>query len=83
PDRKPANFDNNVLYAGQTSIYMEQGQEYIISAKTDGTFTAHHDGNKESDNVVLWIMDKDVRNYQIVSDLKTGTTGTKIIWNKP
>ncbi|MDK7308161.1 phage tail spike protein [Streptococcus oralis] len=83
PDRKPANFDNAILYVGQTSIYMEQGQEYIISAKTDGTFTAHHDGNKESDNVVLWIMDKDVRNYQIVSDLKTGTTGTKIIWNKP
>ena len=83
PDRKPANFDNNILYVGNTSIYMEQGQEYIISAKTDGNFTAHHDGNKESDNVVLWIMDKDVRNYQIVSDLKTGTTGTKIIWNKP
>ena len=83
PDRKPANFDNAILYVGQTSIYMEQGQEYIISAKTDGTFTAHHDGNKESDNVVLWIMDKDVRNYQIVSDLKTGTTGTKITWNKP
>nr|DAU42449.1 MAG TPA: tail protein [Caudoviricetes sp.] len=83
PDRKPANFDNNVLYAEQTSIYMEQGREYIISAKTDGSFTAYHDGNKESDNVVLWIMDKNVRNYQIVSDLKTGTTGTKIIWNKP
>ena len=83
PDRKPANFDNNILYVGNTSIYMEQGQEYIISAKTDGNFTAHHDGFKESDNVVLWIMDKDVRNYQIVSDLKTGTTGTKIIWNKP
>ena len=83
PDRKPANFDNNILYVGNTSIYMEQGQEYTISAKTDGNFTAHHDGNKESDNVVLWIMDKDVRNYQIVSDLKTGTTGTKIIWNKP
>ena len=83
PDRKPANFDNAILYEGNTSIYMEQGQEYIVSAKTDGTFTAHHDGNKESDNVVLWIMDKDVRNYQIVSDLKTGTTGTKIIWNKP
>nr|DAK34686.1 MAG TPA: Neck appendage protein [Caudoviricetes sp.] len=83
PDRKPANFDNAILYAGNTSIYMEQGQEYIISAKTDGTFTAHHDGNKESDNVVLWIMDKDVRNYQIVSDLKTGTTGTKFVWDKP
>ena len=83
PDRKPANFDNNVLYAGQTSIYMEQGQEYIISAKTDGNFTAHHDGNKESDNVVLWIMDKSVINYQIVSDLKTGTTGTRFVWNRP
>ena len=83
PDRKPANFDNNILYVGNTSIYMEQGQEYIISAKTDGNFTAHHDGLKESDNVVLWIMDKDVRNYQIVSDLKTGTTGTKFVWNKP
>ena len=83
PDRKPANFDNNVLYAGQTSIYMEQGQKYIISAKTNGNFTAHHDGNKESDNVVLWIMDKNVRNYQIVSDLKTGTIGTKFIWNNP
>lgn len=83
PDRKPANFDNNVLYAGNTSISMEQGQEYIISAKTDGNFTAHHDGTKESDNVVLWIMDKDIRNYQIVSDLKTGTVGTRFVWNRP
>ena len=83
PDKKPANFDNNILYKDSTSIYMEQGQEYIVSAKTDGNFTAHHDGNKESDNVVLWIMDKDVKNYQIVSDFKTGTTGTKITWNKP
>lgn len=83
PDKKPANFDNNILYKDSTSIYMEQGQEYIVSAKTDGNFAAHHDGLKESDNVVLWIMDKDVRKYQIVSDLKTGTTGTKITWNKP
>lgn len=83
PDKKPANFDNNVLYAGNTSISMEQGQEYIISAKTNGNFTAHHDGDRESDNVVLWIMDKNVRNYQIVSDLKTGTIGTKFVWSKP
>ena len=83
PDKKPANFDNNVLYAGNTSISMEQGQEYIISAKTNGNFTAHHDGNRESDNVVLWIVDKNVRTYQIVSDLKTGTIGTKFVWSKP
>ena len=83
PDKKPANFDNNILYKDSTSIYMEQGQEYIVSAKTDGNFTAVHNGSVESDNVVLWLMDDKYQNYQIVSDLKTGTTGTKITWNKP
>ena len=82
PDKKPANFDNNILYKDSTSIYMEQGQEYIVSAKTDGNFSALHE-NVESDNVVLWLMDDKYQNYQIVSDLKTGTTGTKITWNKP
>ena len=82
PDKKPANFDNNILYKDSTSIYIEQGQEYIVSAKTDGNFSALHK-NVESDNVVLWLMDDKYQNYQIVSDLKTGTTGTKITWNKP
>ena len=83
PDKKPANFDNNILYKDSTSIYMEQGQEYIVSAKTDGNFMAIHNGSVESDNVVLWLMDDKYQNYQIVSDLKTGTTGTKFTWNKP
>lgn len=83
PNKQPANFDNNILYKDSTSIYMEQGQKYIVSAKTDGNFTAIHNGSVESDNVVLWLMDDKYQNYQIVSDLKTGTTGTKITWNKP
>ena len=83
PNKQPANFDNNVLYKNETSIYLEQGQEYIVSAKTDGNFTALHIGGMESDNVVLWLMDDKYQNYQIVSDLKTGTFGTKIAWNKP
>ena len=83
PNRNPANFDNNVLYHNETSIYMVNGQRYRISAKTDGTFTSHHDGLKESDNVVLWIMNKAITNYQIVSDAKTGTTGTEFVWNRP
>lgn len=83
PNRNPANFDNNVLYHNETSIYMVNGQRYRISAKTDGTFTSHHDGFKESDNVVLWITDKAVANYQIVSNAKTGTTGTEFTWNRP
>lgn len=83
PDKKPTNFDNNVLYKTETSVYLEQNQKYLISAKSDGNFTALHNGNVESDNVILWLMDDKYQNYQIVSDLKTGTTGTLITWVKP
>lgn len=83
PDRKPTNFDNNVLYKTETSVYLEQNQKYLVSAKSDGNFTALHNPNIESDNVTLWLIDDKYQNYQIVSDLKTGTTGTLVTWNKP
>nr|DAX56571.1 MAG TPA: tail protein [Caudoviricetes sp.] len=83
PDKKPTNFDNNVLYKSETSVYLEQDQKYLISAKSDGNFTALHNANIESDNVTLWLIDDKYQNYQIVSDLKTRTTGTLITWNKP
>lgn len=83
PDKKPTNFDNNVLYKTETSVYLEQNQKYLVSAKSDGNFTALHNPNIESDNVTLWLMDDKYQNYQIVSDLKTGTTGTLITWVKP
>lgn len=83
PDKKPTNFDNFALYKNETSVYLEQNQKYLISAKSDGNFTALHNGNVESDNVVLWLMDDKIQNYQIVSDLKTGTTGTLVTWSKP
>lgn len=82
PDRKPTNFDNNVLYKTETSVYLEQNQKYLVSAKSDGNFTALHNANVESDNVTLWLIDDKYQNYQIVSDLKTGTTGTLVTWNK-
>ena len=83
PDSKPTGFDNQVLYVQSTSIDLVKGEKYLISAKTDGVFSGDHNGNRESDNVVLWLMDKTVTNYQIVSDSNTGTTGTIFIWNKP
>ena len=83
PDKKTTNFDNFVFYKSETSVYLEQNQKYLISAKSDGNFTALHNGNVESDNVILWLMDDKIQNYQIVSDLKTGTTGTLITWVKP
>lgn len=83
PDKKPTNFDNNVLYKNETSVYLEQDQKYLVSAKSDGNFTALHNANVESDNVTLWLIDDKYQNYQIVSDLKTGTIGTLVTWNKP
>ena len=83
PDKKPTNFDNNVLYKTETSVYLEQNQKYLVSAKSDGDFAALHNPNNESDNVTLWLTDDKYQNYQIVSDLKTGTTGTLITWVKP
>lgn len=83
PDINPSNFDNNVLYVQSTSIDLVMGEKYLISAKTDGVFSSDHNGNRESDNVVLWLMDKTVTNYQIVSNNNTGTTGTLFTWNKP
>lgn len=83
PDRKPTNFDNNVLYKTETSVYLEQNQKYLVSAKSDGNFTALHNANVESDNVTLWLIDDKYQNYQIVSDLKTGTIGTLVTWSKP
>jgi host specificity protein len=83
PDRKPTNFDNQILYHNETSIHLVQNEKYRISAKTDGIFSSQHNGLKESDNVVLWLMDKTVTQYQIVSDAKTGTTGTEFVWSRP
>lgn len=83
PNRNPANFDNNTLYSQDTSVYLVQNEKYRISAKTDGNFSSSHTPNNENDNVVLWLMDKAVSNYQIVSDAKTGTTGTEFVWNRP
>lgn len=83
PDRKPTNFDNQMLYHNETSIHLVQNEKYRISAKTDGIFSSQHNGLKESDNVVLWLMDKAVTQYQIVSDAKTGTTGTEFVWSRP
>ena len=83
PNRNPANFDNNTLYSQDTSVYLVQNEKYRISAKSDGNFTSWHSPNNENDNVVLWLMDKAVTQYQIVSDTKTGTAGTEFVWNRP
>ena len=83
PDKRPANFDNNALYKNETSVYLEKGKEYILSAKSDGYFTSNHNPNFESDDVTIWLVDGNWSDYKLISDNQTGTTGTKFTWNKP
>lgn len=82
PDSRPTDFNNIGFYQNETSIYLEQNKNYIVSAKTDGIFTQYHNPDVESDNVVLWLYrPRDVR--KLISDSKTGTTGTQFIWDHP
>ncbi|WP_080983455.1 hypothetical protein [Streptococcus constellatus] len=82
PDRKPESFDNWQAFY-ESEIYLEKGKRYIISGKTDGIFSNNHQPTTESDNVVLWFLNKSWTVTQIVSGPDTGTTGTKFIWNNP
>lgn len=75
----PNNYDNWIPYP-KTTVYLENGSQYIISAKTDGNFSSTHAPAVESDNVVLWLINAQMTSNTIVSDAKTGTTGTVFTW---
>lgn len=64
-----------------TYVYLENGKQYVLSGETDGNFTSIHDFFKESDNVVLWLVNPNTSFNKIMSDGKTGTTGTVFTWN--
>ncbi|AZF92669.1 hypothetical protein PQE88_gp15 [Streptococcus phage CHPC1109] len=81
PDSKPTDFDNYAYYENETSVYLEQNKKYIISAKTDGNFSDHHNPYADSDNVVLMLFGGGI--LKIISDSNTGTTGTQFIWDHP
>lgn len=84
PNSSPVNnFDNIGVYTN-SKIYLENGKNYKIKAKTDGVFTNVHNSSVESDNVVLWFVnDNSYELNKIVSSSTTGTTGTTFTWDKP
>lgn len=83
PDKKNlTTFDNYQSYPDST-VYLENDKQYIISAETDGYLTSIHNGTVESDNVVLWIVNADQSVNKIVSNDKTPTTGSIFTWDRP
>lgn len=81
PFKPNANKVDNWQRFEDTYVYLENGKQYVLSGETDGNFTSIHDGSKESDNVVLWLVNPDTSFNKIMSDDKTGTTGTVFTWN--
>ena len=74
--------DNWSTYTTST-VYMEQGQQYTVHANASSglVWSGTHDNSKESNNVVLWLVDGRSVN-QIISDANTGTR-TTFTWNHP
>ncbi len=77
----PYKHDNYIVYPKVTA-YLEEGKQYIVSAKTDGAFSNIH-VNVESDNIILWMVKQGGSVNQIISDTKTAEAGTPFIWNHP
>lgn len=77
-----SKIDNYQIYSDST-VSLENGKEYVISAETDGYLTSIHETTKESDNVVLWIVKPDIGVNAIVSNDRTATTGSKFVWENP
>ena len=74
--------DNWEMYSDST-VYMTQGQQYTVHADASSglVWSGTHDPNRESNNVVLWLVDGKSIN-QIISDDNTGTR-TTFMWNQP
>lgn len=77
-----SRINNYIIYAAST-VYMTQGQQYIVHANASNglAWSSTHNPSVESNNVVLWLVDNKSVN-QIISDANTGT-GTTFIWNHP
>lgn len=81
PFKPNANKIDNWQRFENTYVYLENGKQYVLSGETDGVFSNVHNVFEESDRVVLWLVDPDKSFNKIVSDDKTGTSGTAFIWN--
>lgn len=79
-----SKLDNFTVYK-DTTAYLENGKTYTISAKAkDGlVFSSVHEPTKQSNKIVLWMVDTVWRYNVIVSDNKTDTVGTVFKWGYP
>ena len=78
---KNNNSDNWQIYEDSTA-YLEQGQTYTISGKTNGTWSGTHEGGVESDRCVLWFVNGSDINTIVSSDNQINNSN-QFIWAYP
>ena len=62
--------------------YLEQGQTYTISGKTNGTWSGTHNNTTESDRCVLWFTDGQHINTIVTSDNQVNNSN-QFVWTNP
>ena len=90
PQRDLDSYDNfdNYQYYTNTSVTLEKGKRYIFGGKTDGKFSNIHNGEIESDRVVVFVTQYDnatdtQKNFQIISSGDSANGGTGFRFNQP
>ena len=71
---------DNYEWYQTTVVEMVQGQQYTLSASTNGVFSGDHTPGVESDKCILWLVGSDAS--YIISDSNTAQ-GTTFTWKRP
>ena len=72
---------DNLIMTGQR-VRLEQGETYILSAETNGSFTNQHNTTASSNNATVWIVNPSFSTWAVISDSNTAN-GTRYTHNRP
>ena len=72
---------DNLIMTGQR-VRLEQGNNYILSAETNGAFTNQHNTGASNSNATIWLVNPIFSTWAIISDSNTAN-GTRYTHNRP
>ena len=72
---------DNLIMTGQR-VRLEQGNNYILSAETNGAFTNQHNTGASNSNATIWLVNPSFSTWAIISDSSTAN-GTRYTHNRP
>ena len=72
---------DNLIMTGQR-VRLEQGNNYILSAETNGAITNQHNTGASNSNATIWLVNPIFSTWAIISDSNTAN-GTRYTHNRP